>query len=124
LVKLSPQDVFLDAIKTAILIGLRGASSNSEYAELLAGIKKMGAFVYSSYFSLDSAILCASKVAYLSALIVKQSDSIDRFKRNWDIASWNIANQDYNRLNKLKKTSPEAFYYFFQALTLLDLDGS
>jgi len=35
----------------------------------------------------------------------------------------NILNPNYNKLNKLKKTSPEAFYYFYRALALLDMCG-
>ncbi|PKN81493.1 MAG: hypothetical protein CVU46_18725, partial [Chloroflexi bacterium HGW-Chloroflexi-8] len=79
-------------------------------------------FVYSGFFSLDSAILCASKAAYLTALILGNIETVDRIEKNFDISVWTITNQDYNKLNKLKKTSPEAFYYFFRALTLLGLN--
>lgn len=120
--ELTTNDVLLDSFYTSILIGTRGASSGLEYAELLDGIKKMTGFVFSGFFSIDSAILCASKVAYLSTLILGDSDTIDRFEKNFDILVWTIINQDYNKLNKLKKTSPEAFYYFFRALTLLGLN--
>ena len=82
----------------------------------------MAGFVYSGFFSLDSAILCASKEAYLSALILGEIKKIDRFEKNLDISVWTITNQDFNKLNKLKKTNPEAFYYFFRALTLLGLN--
>jgi Nucleotidyl transferase AbiEii toxin, Type IV TA system len=122
--ELTPEDVLLDTFYTAVLIGTRGASSGAEYAELLEGFRKMAAFVYSGFFSLDSAILCASKASYLSALILKKVDPIDRFEKGLDISSWAIANPDYNKLNKLKKTSPEAFYYFFRALSLLELNGN
>ena len=30
-----------------------------------------------------------------------------------------ISNPDYNKLNKVKKTSPEAFFYYFISLKLL-----
>ena len=102
---------------------MRGSSSPDEYAELLDGFKKLAAFVYSGFFSLDSAILCASKAAYLSALIANQKDSIHRFENSQDISSWSIVSSDYSKLNKLKKTSPEAFYYFYLALDLLGISG-
>ena len=122
--ELSPEDVLMDAFYTAVLIGIRGPSSNREYAELIEGFKKLAGFIYSGFFSLDSAILCASKAAYLSALIMKQINSASRFDPGLDLSTWSIANPDYNRLNKLKKTSPEAFYYFYQALALIELLGS
>ena len=56
-------------------------------------------------------------------MILKEIDPINQFEKDLDITSWIIANPEYNKLNKLKKTSPEAFYYFFQALTLLELKG-
>jgi len=114
-------DVLLDAFNTACLIGMRGSSSSAEYLELLDGFKKLAAFVYSGYFSLDSAILCAAKTAYLAALILKQENIITRFEQGLNVSSWSISNPDYNKLNKLKKTSPEAFFYFFRALELLNL---
>jgi hypothetical protein len=113
---LTPTDVLLDSFQTACLIGTRGAIPGGEYTELLAGIKKLAAFVYSANFTIDAAIACASKVAYLAGLILKQNTSIARFQTNIDISSWNISNPDYGKLNKLKKTSPEAFFYFYQAL--------
>ncbi len=121
---LTPEDVLMDAFNTAVLIGMRGPSSNHEYAELIDGFKKLAGFIYSGFFSLDSAILCASKAAYLSALIMKRLGSASRFDHGLDLSAWSIANPDYNRLNKLKKTSPEAFYYFYQALALMDLSGN
>lgn len=119
---LTSNDVLWDAFHTSVLIGTRGAASDKEYAELIDGFRKMAGFVYSGFFSLDSAILCASKAAYLTALILRNMETVDRFEKNVDISVWSITNQDYSKLNKLKKTSPEAFCYFFRALSLLGLN--
>jgi hypothetical protein len=117
---LTPVDVLWDSFFTSVLIATRGVTSTEEFAELVSGFRKMAAFVYSGFFSLDSAILCAAKAAYLSALILEQGgDPIDRFTKGQDISTWKITHLDFNKLNKLKKTSPEAFFYFFQALQLL-----
>lgn len=114
-------DVLRDSFRTACLIGLRGAVSDNEYAELSEGIKKLTAFVYSGNFTLDTAIVCASKTAYLDGLLLKQETRLVRFQPGLDMSSWNIAHPDYSKLNKLKKTSPEAFYYFYQALELFEI---
>jgi hypothetical protein len=116
LTHLSPRDVLQDIFNTACIIGMRGFNSHTEYAELLSGIKKLPAFVYSGYFSLDAAILCAAKAAYLSTLIQKGKGKISRFNENTDLSSLAITNPNYNKLNKVKKTIPEAFYYFYRAL--------
>lgn len=119
--ELTPTDVLLDSFQTACLIGTRGAIAGGEYIELASGIKKLVAFVYSANFTIDTAIVCASKVVYLAGLISTQSTSIERFQRNIDISSWGISKAEYGRLNKLKKTSPEAFFYFYQGIKLLEL---
>ncbi len=103
------------------MIGTRGATAGGEYAELVSGINKLTAFVYSATFTIDTAIVCASKVAYLAGLILKRTSRIARFQTNIDISSWTISNPAYAKLNKIKKTSPEAFFYFYQALKLLQL---
>jgi hypothetical protein len=121
--KYTPVDVLKDAFNTACIIGMRGSTAVDEFAELLEGFKKLAAFIYSGFFSLDTAILCAAKVAYLVALLVSQEGSIVRFEPGQDLSAWNILNPDYNKLNKVKKSSPEAFFYYFRALELLHLVG-
>jgi hypothetical protein len=120
--ELTFEDVLWDTFHTSVLIGTRGSASEKEFAELVDGFKKMASFVYSGFFSQDSAILCAAKAAYLSALILQDVDRPERFKKDQDISSWIITNPDFNKLNKLKKTSPESFFYFFQALRLLEFE--
>lgn len=113
---LVPADVLLDSFRTVCLIGMRGAILNREHAELLDGIKKLAAFIYSGNFTIAAAIVCASKVAYLGGLMLKRESRITRFQTNLDISSWNISNPDYSKLNKLKKTSPEAFFLFLPSV--------
>ena len=42
---------------------------------------------------------------------------VDRFDPRLDLANLLIQDPSCNRLNKVKKTSPEAFYYFYLACT-------
>jgi len=119
--KISFMDVLWDSLNTSILIGTRGLSSTMEYGELVNGFRKMAGFVFKGNFTLDSAILCASRVAYLSALLIQKSDKVEWFQNQLDLSSWVITDLNFNKLNKLKKTDPEAFYYYFKALDLLKL---
>jgi len=119
--KLAPADVLRDGFDTPCIIGIPGSIGGDEKVELLEGFKKLAAFVYSGFFSLDTAILCAAKVAYAVALLLRRGGSIGRFEPGQDLSSWNISNPDYNKLNKVKKTSPEAFFYYLRALKSLEL---
>jgi hypothetical protein len=111
----TPAEVLVDSFQTACLIGMRGYGAAEAYAELLRGIKKMAGFVYAEHFTLDTAILAAAKVAYLTAQLQKADQRVDRFDPGLDLADLLIQDPTCNRLNKVKKTSPEAFYYFYMA---------
>ncbi len=116
LIGITPREVLMDSFETACLIGMRGHGSEKEFAELLNGIRKMAGFVYAEHFTLDSAIVCAAKVACMTALISKGIPNVSRFDPRLDMSHLVILNPVWSRLNKIKKTSPEAFYYFYQAV--------
>ena len=67
---------------------------------------------------LESAIRCASKAAYLSMLRLRNNLMAEKFAGSGTIASLIIAHTDYTKLNRLKKTDPEAFYYWYKAIEL------
>lgn len=87
-------------------------TSSEEFKHLQLGIRNFTNFTIDR-FSLDEAITAASKVAYLTELIKSNSDiEIERFKSPLETKEWLIEDQQYNKLNKLKKNNPEAFYYW------------
>lgn len=116
LTTLSTDDVLTDIFETACLIGMRGYGSDEKFAELQSGISRIAGYIYAERFTLDSAILCTAKAAYLSVLIKRGDIEISRFDPSIDLSDWFIIDLNYNKLNKVKKTSPEAFYYFYQAI--------
>jgi 2-polyprenyl-3-methyl-5-hydroxy-6-metoxy-1,4-benzoquinol methylase len=61
----------------------------------------------------------ASKAAYLSAILQTQTKEIHRFSNPLEIANWTIDQPFETRLNKLKKTSPEAFFYWYKVCELM-----
>lgn len=120
LTNLSPQDVLMDTFWTACLLGMRGGNGNlEEYQEMIDGITKLRGFIFGSMFSIDDAILCASKIAYLSGLILNSSHTITRFTDSLDLSTWNISDPRFNKINRLKRVNPIAFYYFYLAQELV-----
>ncbi len=116
-------DVLIDTFYTAYLIGTRGFypnnendNQNEEFSELLAGIKKLSGYIFGDHFTYDSAILCASKAAYLTRLIKDELQKISLFDPTVDLSKLEISDHRYTKLNKIKKTSPEAFYYFYKSV--------
>lgn len=86
---------------------------SEEFKQLQLGIKNFTNFIIDR-FSIEEALTAAAKVAYLTSLLNKGSLEIERFKNPLEIKDWLIEDQAYNKLNKLKKTNPEAFFYWYK----------
>src|SRR5574344_1129262 len=107
------QQVLDDIYQTAITICMRGLANPDEYKLLQDGISRIGNFIHSEKYTLDSAIINAAKVAYLSRLLEQEINAIRHYTPNdiSKLASQNIQLPIPTKLNKLKKTHPEAFFY-------------
>ena len=108
-------DVLDDIFQTSLCISTRGMQGEGVFDELMAGIKKVNGFIFSEAYQIDKAIVCASKAAYLSALIKSGASEFERFVDSSQIKDWQIGQTEYNKLNKLKKSSAEAFFYWYKA---------
>lgn len=108
------KEVLQDTWQACYTLAERNTKSE-EFNHLQLGIRNFTNFTIDR-FSIDEAITAAAKVAYLTKLI--QSDNkikIERFKNPLEIKDWIIEDPQYNKLNKLKKNNPEAFYYGFKS---------
>lgn len=104
-------DVLADTWEACFFLAERNMKS-LEFNQLLLGIKNFTNFTIEK-FSIEEAITAASKVAYLISLLqYKDKQGIKRFRYPEEIREWQIKEQKYNKLNKLKKTNPEAFFYW------------
>ncbi|MFD2101424.1 nucleotidyl transferase AbiEii/AbiGii toxin family protein [Flagellimonas iocasae] len=110
--------VLEDIFETAMVIATRGKSGIGQFQELQKGIQNIKNYIFSENFHLERAMVPAAKAAYLSALIKTEAKEIHRFSNPEDIVDWTIDQPDETRLNKLKKTNPEAFFYWWKTLEL------
>ena len=97
-----------------MVLCMRGQEDLDEYKLLQDGISRIGNFIHSEKYTLDSAIINAAKVAYLSKLMEKGINEIHHYKAE-DIsalASRVLQLPIPTKLNKLRKTHPEAFFYW------------
>ena len=115
---LTPNDVIADIFATSLGIVTRGKEGNTIFEEMQDGINRIKSFIYSENYHLDKAITHASKAAYLVTLIEENGDSIKRFDPSIDMSVWKIVEPLTNKLNRLKKSNPEAFYYWYQVFEL------
>lgn len=108
------ESVLDDIYNTSVCLISRGQVNPGEYGLLQDGIKRVRGFIHSEVYSLESAIVNASKAAYLSELIRLGCNSINHYKPGDAALLAGIVLKEPvpTKFNKLKKTNIEAFFYW------------
>jgi hypothetical protein len=114
----TPADVLEDIFQTALCLSLRGAAGKGDFVQLQSGISRLKAMIFSENFILEKAIIAASKAAYLSRCIASGAKTFEKFNDAMPMQDWIIQQPNETKLNKLKKSLPEAFFYWYHALNL------
>ncbi len=117
---LTEQDVLDDIYQTALCIVTRGADGKGNFEELQQGIQRISRFIFSESYHLEKAITHASKAAYLAILIQNDEDKIEKFTDPLIMKDWIIYEPMNTKLNKLKKSKPEAFFYWYNIFTMFN----
>jgi hypothetical protein len=106
--------VLNDIFETSLNIATKGKIGNARFDILQKGLKQIISFIFSESYHIEKAIIDASKTAYLSKLIQLDCRNIERFENPAQITNWIIEQPFYTKLNKLKKSNPEAFFYWYK----------
>ena len=88
---------------------------------MLLLIMKIRSFMYSGrQYRIDEAIIDAARDAYMLTLIEKGINRIEKYSFDpMSVAGLSIEGMEMNKLNKLKKNFPEAFWYWYKTYELL-----
>lgn len=108
-------EVLDDIFNTSRCICLRGLENPEEFKLLQNGIGKVRSFIHSEKnYSLDHAIVNASKAAYISKLIEKGISEVHHYApgNEQQLTDAIIIDPLPTKLNKLKKSNVEAFFYW------------
>ncbi|MFK7906880.1 MAG: nucleotidyl transferase AbiEii/AbiGii toxin family protein [Chitinophagales bacterium] len=112
------QVVLDDIFQTALTVSTRGKEGTANFKALQEGVSQVKAFIFSESYHIEKAIVHVAKAAYLAKLIQYKSTSFFRFDKPVEVKDWVIKQPFFTRLNKLKKSNPEAFFYWFQVYRL------
>ncbi len=110
----SVNDVLEDIYQTALCIVTRGTDGKGDFNLLQQGIQRVTQFIFSESYHLDKAIVHASKAAYLATLIKHDAEIIEKFSDPLVMKDWVIEEPMNTKLNRLKRTNPEAFFYWYK----------
>src|SRR5690606_39229382 len=116
---LKVEDVLEDIYQTGLCISSRGTDGKGDFEQLQLGIRRIGSFIFSESYHIEKAIIHASKAAYLATLIKYDVDKIEKFNNPLEMKDWGISEPLNNKLNKLKKSNPEAFFYWYKISELM-----
>lgn len=108
--------IYDDIRNTTLNLSLRGLVDQEKFALLRDGINRFKPFVYNTPYYIEKAIVDASKAAYLATLlkhgvmrVEKYSGDLSSLPETSSLSNWP------NKLNKLKKLNPEAYFYWVKA---------
>ena len=115
------QQVLDDIFNTSLSMTIQGIGDPEEYKLLIDGMKRVKGFIHSEKYGLESAIINASKAAYLSKIIEKGRTEVTHFSpvNISDLSDKEIVAPLPTKLNRLKKTNIEAFYYWSEVQKLI-----
>ncbi|MCL2598030.1 MAG: nucleotidyl transferase AbiEii/AbiGii toxin family protein [Paludibacter sp.] len=108
----TPEDVLNDIYQTALSIVTRGTDGNGNFDDLQKGIQRIKNLIFSENYQIEKAIIHASKAAYMATLIKHNASSFDKFEHLQQLKDWTISPPFNTKLNKLKKSNLEAFFYW------------
>lgn len=111
-----PNDVLEDMYQTVLCMALRGQDGNCRFEDLLSGINQLKQYIISEIFTFEKALQSTGKIAYLSRMIAQNNrSSIEKFDTQINLKDLVIKQPHNTKLNKLKKTNPDAFWYWWMA---------
>ncbi len=114
---MSYQNVLDDTIEACLALASRD-EKNKDFIHLRTGIVNITNFIINR-FKIEEAIAAAGKVAYLCMVLKSDQDiAIQKFQSPEEIRELSIDTKEHNWLNKLKKSNPEAFFYWEKALAI------
>lgn len=112
--------IFEDIRQTSLCLATRGSEGKGDFAMLQRGINRIKSFMFRGGYMIENAIIDSARAAYIATLLEKGQTEFERYNGNpMSIASIEIKPSLTNKLNKLKRQSPEAYYYWAKVSQLL-----
>lgn len=113
---------FEDVRNTAMNISMRGDRSPDEFMRLQGGIRRLGSYIYQRSYRIENAIDDSAKAAYLATCFERGITRIDKYVPGKDISSLPAGNLP-NKIQRLRRSRPEAYYYWAKIAEIEALRG-
>lgn len=104
--------IYDDIRNTSLHLATRGVEGIGDFRLLQDGIKRLGNFIYENKYFIEDAIVDSAKAAYVATCIEKGISKIEKYDPAKVSKEDTIGKSLTTKLNKLKKTNAEAFFYW------------
>lgn len=115
------EDVLKDTIRTSLCLAFRGKYDSDKYQKLQEGVQKIKSFIYDkASYGLEKAIADSAKIAHLCSCFLQGHSNFERYDQSKvdllrDLSFDSSVDTEiikWGKLNKLKISNTEAFYYW------------
>lgn len=113
---LSKIQILEDTQNASYVLSTRNVNSE-EFKHLQLGISNFTNFTISR-FNIEDAIIASSKAAYLAEILKSKGTKKEAYTNPMEVKDWQIESQQFQKLNKLKKNNPEAFFYWYKTVSI------
>lgn len=112
------EGVLQDIYDTALHICSRGEAGKGDLDALMKGMIQVRRFIFSENYHLERAVTDAAKAAYLSAAIRYKAAKLLKFESAAQVSNLVIDSSFNGKIHRLKRSNPEAFFYWYQVSVL------
>lgn len=107
--------IFEDIRQTALCLATRGKEGYGNPDMLISGIGRIKSFMFQADYTLEKAITDATKAAYVATALEKGITKLLKYSGDpLSISGLDLPAVLTTRLNKLKRSLPEAYFYWVQ----------
>jgi hypothetical protein len=111
--------IYEDIRQTALCIATRGQQGRGQFEMLQGGVKKIGSLIYSGKYHIEQCITDSARAAYLATAIEKGCEVEKYPKDPFVVLDMKLTPTVSSKLSKLRRTLPEAYYYWTKISELL-----
>jgi hypothetical protein len=112
--------IYNDIRNTALCFATQGKEGVGNYDRLVRGVSNIKPFMFQNKYSLEDAVTDAAKAAYIVTCIERGLTTLNKYSGDpTTIADMELPSTLSTRLNKLKRRSPGAYFYWAQIGSLL-----
>ena len=116
----NPKLIYEDIRQTSLCLATRGLEGKGQFSTLQHGIQRIKSFMFNNNYLIEDAIRDSARAAYIATLLESGMTEIEKYNGNpTSITALEIAPVLTSRLNKLKRISPEAYYYWAKTSHIL-----